>query len=156
LRRRANPGLLGWPFWVGHLAPFAGLIGFLSWRRHTNRVAADPVGQKRRKAYRTAVEQLSTPNGRSKDGNGTFETVADALLGYYGDRFNRPASGARRQDIREDLTRDGVPDPHISAYLSILDECDRNRYARTDGSHATVDISERAKRALANLEGAKS
>lgn len=154
LRRITDPGLFGWPFWAGHLLPFAGLVGFLAWRRRAIRIAADPVGQKRRRAYRTAIECLESTNGKVTGGEGVFEIIANALLRYYGDRFNRPASGARRQDIRADLSRDGVPDPQIAEYLSLLDECDRCRYARAADARA-ADAAERARRVLAGLEEAR-
>lgn len=156
LRRHSDPGIFGWPFWIGHVLPLAGLVGFIVWRRHTLNVAADPVGQKRRRAYRVAVEQLSAQNGGQGGTPPAYETIAEALLRYYGDRFNRPSSGARRQDIRADLLSAGVPDPHVSEYLSLLDECDRNRYARPSASTSITDAADRAKRVLSNLEGINS
>jgi len=151
LRTLNNPGLLGWAFWVGHAVPFLALVTFLGWRRRTLRIAADPVGQKRKLALRTALEQLPLAAG-GKATESSLETIATALLRYYGDRFNRPAHGVLRQDMREDLTRAGVSEPDITAYLKLLDECDRGRYGRASAQSIDL-VGTRARDVLTKLEG---
>jgi hypothetical protein len=151
LRKFSNPGLLGWPFWAGHAVPFLALVTFLGWRKRALKIAADPVGQKRRLAFKAALEQLPAAAGGKADGS-SLESIASALLRYYGDRFNRPAHGVLRQDIRDDLIRAGIAEAHINDYLKLLDECDRGRYGRAS-AQSIDDVGSRAHEILANLEG---
>jgi hypothetical protein len=150
LRHYSAPGMLGWPFWVGHALPFLALITFLGWRHRALRIAADPVGQKRRLAFRSALSRLQVEAGTTDDGQ-SLEGVAAALLQYYGDRFNRPAHGVLRQDMKHDFLSDGVAENEIGEYLALLDECDRGRYARS-ASHPVADVAARARDILTRLE----
>jgi hypothetical protein len=151
LRAFSDPGLLGWPFWAGHAAPFLALVTFLGWRRRTLKIAADPVGQRRRLAYKTAIEQLPVTAG-GKATASSLESIAAALLRYYGDRFNRPAHGVLRQDMRCDLTGEGIAEEHVQEYLSLLDECDRGRYGR-ESAQSIEGVGTRARDVLTRLEG---
>jgi hypothetical protein len=150
LRRHSDIGFFGWPFWVGHVLPMLGLVGFIAWRRGALRIAADPVGRRRRTAYRTALTHLSkVTDGSAK----AIDDVAAALLQYYSDRFNRPASGVLRDEMRDDFTREGVSTSHIGEFLSLLDECDRSRYGRATADNPGVAVANRAKQVLTSLEG---
>lgn len=151
LRTVSNPGLLGWPFWAGHAVPFLALVAFFGWRRRTLRIAADPIGQKRRLALRTAIDQLPVAAGGKSQEN-SLETVSTALLRYYGDRFNRPAHGVLRQDMRTDLLGAGVSEGDVNEYLRLLDECDRGRYGRAS-AQSIETVGTRAREVLTNLEG---
>ena len=151
LQRLHDPGLFGWPFWAGHIVPLLGLVGFIGWRRRTLKNAADPVGRRRRLAYRTALAQLQ---GHGTDTPAmTTEAIAAALARYYTDRFNRPAHGALRQEMREDLLRDGVDADAANEYLKLLEECDHSRYARAMSSGKIDDLANRARESLRRLEG---
>ena len=150
LRRREEIGILGWPFWIGHFLPLAGLAAFVAWRRQTLRIAADPVGRRRRTAYRTALARLAKAAEGSPE---AIDTVAAALHQYYSDRFNRPASGVLREDMRSDLTRDGIATGHIEEFLALLSDCDRSRYGGANSTQAGTTIANRARLILARLEG---
>jgi len=151
LRRRADIGLFGWPFWIGHVFPLLGLAAFIIWRRETLKIASDPVGRRRRTAYRTALAHLSkVSDGSAK----AVDNVAAALLQYYSDRFNRPASGVLRDEMRDDFIREGISTAHIGDFLTLLDECDRSRYGGTPGGQSGPAAANRAKQVLAHLEGA--
>lgn len=151
LRSFSDPGLLGWPFWAGHAVPFLALVTFIGWRRRTLKIAADPVGQKRRLAFRTALDQLPVAAG-GKAAESSLETISASLLRYYGDRFNRPAQGVLRQDIRNDLVRAGIDQNDVDAYLKLLDECDRSRYGRAS-AQSIESVGARARDVLTKLEG---
>ncbi|GAB4318630.1 MAG: hypothetical protein Kow0074_07930 [Candidatus Zixiibacteriota bacterium] len=151
LSTRRNVGLGGWPFWIGHALPLLGLGVFLGWRRRTMKLAADPVGRRRRGAFANAVAKLKQAelNGQ----NATMDDVASALGDYFSDRFNRPAHGARRHDMREAFANEGVDETAVCDYLSLLDECDRSKYARIGNDGAVADAARRAREVLARLEG---
>lgn len=151
LRAYNDPGLLGWAFWGGHAVPFLALVAFFGWRRRTLRIAADPIGQKRRLAFKTALEQLPVAAG-GKSQESSLETVSTALLCYYGDRFNRPAHGVLRQDMRTDLLGAGVTEGDVDEYLKLLDECDRGRYGRAT-AQSVESVGVRARDVLTKLEG---
>jgi hypothetical protein len=151
LRTFSDPGLLGWAFWAGHAAPFLALMTFLGWRRRTLRIAADPIGQKRRMAYKTAIERLPVTVG-GKATESSLESIAAALLRYYGDRFNRPAHGVLRQDMRNDLLGERIAEEYVQEYLALLDECDRGRYGR-ESAKSIDSVGTRARDGLTKLEG---
>jgi hypothetical protein len=150
LRRRSSIGLFGWPFWIGHALPLLGLAGFLTWRHKTLRLAADPVGRRRRTAYRTALVHLTKVADGSSAAAGS---VAAALLQYYTDRFNRPASGVLRNEMRDDFAREGVPAGPVEDFLSLLDECDRSRYGGSRSAQFADSVAARARQVLSLLEG---
>ncbi len=150
LRLRSGIGVFGWAFWLGHAIPLMSLVGFMVWRRRELAIAADPVGRRRRSAYRTALAQLSLATG---DRSNTADNLATTLLQYYCDRFNRAASGVHREEMRNDFTREGIPTAHIEDFLTLLDECDRSRYAGTSGGQSGGAVADRARQVLARLEG---
>lgn len=147
-------GLLGWSFWVGHALPLLGLGVFLGWRRRTLKAAADPIGRRRRGAYAHAVNtlKLADSNGQTL----TMDQIASVLADYFSDRFNRPAHGARRQDIRDAFLADGADEAAVNDYLALLDECDRSKYGRAADTETVADAAQRARETLSRMEGVKA
>lgn len=129
LRRLSSPGLFGAAFWVGHVLPLLGLIGFLSWRRGVLREAADPIGRRRRLARQAAMTRLRGVDGKGRPSELTYLDLSEALMQFYTDRYNISAQGQTRAEVRATLARDGLSDETIGGYVELLDLCDRGRYA---------------------------
>ncbi|MEW5700844.1 MAG: BatD family protein [Candidatus Zixiibacteriota bacterium] len=152
-RQRSDPGLFGGAFWIGHILPLAGLTLLLGWRRRLLREAADPVGRRRRLAYRLAMARMQERASSDKPSAGlSAETIAEALLQYYSDRYNCAAQGLRRDEMRGQLLDDGLPEGTVNEYLDILQSCDQQRYAPGQDHRASADLPARAARVLVSLE----
>ncbi|MBI3872088.1 MAG: protein BatD [candidate division Zixibacteria bacterium] len=156
LRRAEDAGLFGSAFWAGHVFPLLGLSVLLGWRRRTLKEAADPVGRKRRRAYRAAVAQLQTVVSAlaGPSSGGAVEAVHHALLNYYTDRFNCPAQGQTRAEMRATLKLERIAPAAMAQYFELLDDCDRRRYAPGQDGAEAAELATRARSVLEALETA--
>jgi hypothetical protein len=65
--------------------------------------------------------------------------VAQALLGYVGDRANVPAASLTPLEARAELTRREIDPALVTAFTACLDRCDYGRFAReSDGGRQEV------------------
>ncbi|HUU44252.1 MAG TPA: hypothetical protein VM118_00855, partial [Acidobacteriota bacterium] len=134
--------------------PLMGLAVLIGWRRRALREAADPSRRRRRRAYRFALDRID-PTRRDGAGTVTTRDVAQALLRFYSDRYNRSAHGQLRADILATLQDDGVDAPLAEEYLALLDECDRSRYTPGDSDGASPELIARTREVLSRIERAK-
>ncbi|HEX9750814.1 MAG TPA: BatD family protein [candidate division Zixibacteria bacterium] len=148
LRTVAGPGLFGPAFWAGHLVPLCGLLAFVGWRRRILRDQANPASRRRRLAYRSALQRLR--NGESA--RVSTADVASALEQFFSDRYNCAARGLRRNDMRDLLAKDRVPESTLNEYMDLLDWCDRSRYVPADSDGAPSELITRAISLLAEFE----
>ncbi len=153
LRRVANPGMFGLAFWVGHVVPLLALIGFFTWRRNILREAADPVGRRRRLARQSAIARLRGSTGQANEVR--YSDLADALMRFYDDRFNKSAQGQTRSEIRATLLANGIPEPTTRTYIELLDLCDRGRYAPGGQDVVSADTIAKAEAIITAIEEGK-
>ncbi len=117
-------------FWIVLLLPLAALGGALGVRRHQDRLAGDVAWARGRRAGRTARKRLARARSLLDDqGPALHAEVGRALQGFLGDRLNLAEAGMMTEDVRARLAMRGVSDDAIEAYLSCLDECDRQRFS---------------------------
>ena len=64
-----------------------------------------------------------------EDPRAFYEEVDRAVLGFLGNRLNVPERGLTRQSLREMLAARGLSETRIGDLQSLLDECDRARFA---------------------------
>ena len=51
------------------------------------------------------------------------------LWGYVSDRFNIPVANLTKENIREELDKQGVEQADIEQYMSVISECEYAQYA---------------------------
>jgi hypothetical protein len=139
-------------FWIGHVLPLLGLVGFLTWRRGVLREAADPVGRRRRLARQAALARLRGGDGKGESPPLTYSDLSDALMQFYTDRYSISAQGQTRPEVRATLLRDGLSEATIGGYIELLDLCDRGRYALGDMDKVPTATIERAEAIIAAME----
>ena len=60
---------------------------------------------------------------------GFYEEMLRGLWGYVSDRFNIPVANLTKENIREELDKQGVEQADIEQYMSVISECEYAQYA---------------------------
>jgi hypothetical protein len=153
LQTRRPPGLFGWSFWLGHLLPFSGLAVLIGWRRRVLHEAANPAARRRRLAYKKAIERLGDADS-STTGVAPAE-VAQALLSFYGDRYNCAVHGQKRSEILQTLQAENVDAATITEFMDLLASCDQSRFTPGGVQSGDTTLTSRARALLPQFERQK-
>ena len=144
-------------FWAVVLVPMIAVAGAVAARRHQDRLTGDVAYARRRRASRLAKQRLARAESLSSpDRHSEFHAeVGRALQGFLGDKLNVAEAGLIRDEIRDRLTSRSVPAELVDAYLGCLEDCDRQRFARTEPNGADMqEMLSRAGQAMTDLDQA--
>lgn len=81
-----------------------------------------------------------------------FEELMSALGGYLGDKLNISKADYSRGKAQEALTSAGVNTEAVSAFLSIMDECEFARYAPAQSQANRQELFEQTQQLISTLE----
>lgn len=120
----------GWAY-AALLLPLAALGGAVVFQRHRKRMTTDETFARSRRAHPVARRHLkhAANLAHREDPRAFYEEVDRAVLGFLGNRLNVPERGLTRQSLREMLAARGLSETRIGDLQSLLDECDRARFA---------------------------
>lgn len=120
-----------WWVWSLLLLPLAVMGGAQVWRRHQNRLVHDPRWARGRRAHPLSRKHLKKAMEllESGDTKGYFEEVERAVLGFIGNRLNIAEKGLTRPQLDELMTKRGATEALRNRLKSLLDLCDRGRFA---------------------------
>jgi hypothetical protein len=136
-----------WFLLIVILAP----LGFLSLvviSRIRQRRDASQDAIRSRRAAGAAAKALRTISADDAEG---LAAVARALNQFLSDRYGEPTSGLTRDELREYLRERSVDDAHIEQTATILDECEKRRYAGPGGAGAR-QLAEQARSVIKGLD----
>lgn len=63
------------------------------------------------------------------DQRGFYEEMLRGMWGYVSDRFNIPVANLTKENIREELDKQGVEQADIEQYMTVISECEYAQYA---------------------------
>jgi hypothetical protein len=141
LKRRAGPLWASTSFWLFQLIPVGGLGGAVLLARHRERVRVDQGYARHRRSAREAGRRLKDARTHLARGEPRefYGAVAQALLGYVGDRANLPAASLTPGEAQAELTRREIDPALVVAFTTCLERCDFGRFAReNDGGREEV------------------
>ena len=142
-------------FWTVLLTPLLAVAGAIAARRHRDRLTGDVAYARRRRASRVARQRLTRAEAlRSPEQHREFHNeVGRAMQGFLGDKLNVAEAGLIHDEVRASLAARHVGSVVVDAYLSCLQDCDRERFAPTEPNVAAMqDMLTRAGRAMTDLD----
>lgn len=74
--------------------------------------------------FRAAEKYMESGSQR-----GFYEEMLRGLWGYVSDRFNIPVANLTKENIRDELDKQGVEQADIEQYMSVISECEYAQYA---------------------------
>jgi BatD DUF11 like domain len=122
-------------FWiVGFLFPPLVLLGFWTWQKQRDRLAADPRYARKITAGRSAQRALKQARSARlrRDPKAFYSALAQALVNYLADELGASRSGITQRELLHQLQTRGA-DEKLLAELSVLfDETDFARFAPSE------------------------
>ena len=120
-----------WWAWSLILLPLVGMGVVQVWRRHQTRLVRDPRWARGRRAHPLSRKHLKQAMELLQSGNtkGYFEEVERAVLGFIGNRLDIAEKGLTRPQLDELLSKRGASESLRLRLKSLLDLCDRGRFA---------------------------
>lgn len=112
-------------------------------QRRRDRLISDTALRRRRGARRAAMKRLD-------EAKGDPGLLAEALLSYVSDRFDRPAGGLTRQEAVQQLGQAGMSAEVVRRVDEVLSDCEAARFAGRM-STAAAELEGRVRAALAAL-----
>ncbi len=147
-----------WPYML--LAfPMLALAALAVVRRRHRRLAADSVLARSRAAHPLARKHLRAATGclEKGDARAFYDAIERALLGFVGARFNVAERGLTRQALGDRLAAVNVPETTTARLFSLLERCDRVRFAPVvPDRHAQQADREEAAALIVELDTALS
>jgi hypothetical protein len=147
--------LFGSPlYYILHILPILIFIVFFLIYRKQVKENANIALMRTRKANKTAVKRLKNADKLLKAGKqeAFYEEVLRAMWGYLSDKLNIPQAILTKEVVKDELFDNGVDEPLIETFLTLLDTCEFARYAPSEASDAMDKLYEQASEAIGKME----
>ncbi len=149
--RRAT--LAATPLWWGALLAPALLLVLLRWQLTREALRRrDPIGTRRREAWRRARGRLKSAARGDGDAAAAAEVV-QAVLGYVADRTGRAAAGLTTADLRAFAAAVGREESG-RRLADLVGRCEASRYGREGASLSGAEAARDAEILLSDLDAA--
>lgn len=143
-----KPTILVWTV-VGFLA--LDLLVFLALTAHF-RITSRQVQFRPRYALRNFKKALSGLNGKAGDSDAFYAGLSEAILNYFGDKWERAGKGISLDAIRDRFNRDGIDESHFTKVEECIEACDLARF--TPSSPASREqLLNKATATIEEIEG---
>ena len=136
-----------WLFWLLLGVPFIGLLGVEGRYQLARARARDPEGRRSKGAFANARKRLDVAESLLKGGlvKDFYGHISRALLSYFEERANLPATGMTHDDLRTAATDVGYEPALVDEVIVELENSDFARFA------PAASADERMKEALARV-----
>jgi hypothetical protein len=146
--------------WFGLLlvVPVLAFGGALAYSHRQDKMAENVAYARSRRANELAKKKLANARkflktDRQKE---FYAEVSHAMLGFVADKLNLAAAGLNSDEVADKLRKKRVNEAMISELLSILQECDFQRFAPSDSSESQMkEFYDRASSAILTIDRAK-
>jgi len=144
-------------YWLLFALPIL-VFGFLFYKKKKEDAQpdVDPLEQKRIKAQRVAQKKLSTAKGfLDQNESGQFyDEIANATLGYVGDKLNIPLSEMSKSNVEEKLNSLKVESSLVTRFMEILKTTEMARFGGGGNADAMQKIYSETSEVLTEMESA--
>lgn len=120
-------------FYLIYIIPFVVLLVAMVVYRRNLRISADVVGLRRKKAGKDAKIRLKKSNVLMRKGKRQefFAEMLTALWGYASAKLNIPIAELTRDNVSFALIDNGVAEPTVERFVSLIDNCEFARYTNS-------------------------
>ena len=143
-------------FWSLYCSPLFLFFALLGWRKRQNRLNADLVGSRRRRANKMALKRLAAAKKHlsAADRKAFYDELSRSLWGYSADKLGMEAASLNRETLGEKLREKNVAEDLRNSLLSCIEQAEFALFAPGDGQQAMEKHYEQAYQIITKLEDA--
>ena len=121
-------------YWLTYVLLLIAFILAFVWLRHWQSQNPNSWSVKGKKAGKVASRRLKKAAKlmHEKDDAAFYDEVMRALLGYAGDKLSLPNNELNKDNVIRELTKRGVEQNVVDAFIAVLSDCEFARYAPVD------------------------
>lgn len=125
-------------YWMWYIIPFVLFVGVIVMYRKQAMDNANTAKMKTKKANKVAVKRMKLAGKLLSENkkNEFYDEVLKALWGYISDKLSIPVSQLSKDNIEQELSRYGVNEELVKAFINVLNDCEFARYAPGDENEA--------------------
>lgn len=125
-------------YWMWYIIPFVLFVGVILMYRKQAMDNANTAKMKTKKANKVAVKRMKLAGKLLSENkkNEFYDEVLKALWGYISDKLSIPVSQLSKDNIEQELSRYGVNEELVTAFINVLNDCEFARYAPGDENEA--------------------
>lgn len=125
-------------YWMWYIIPFVLFVGVILMYRKQAMDNANTAKMKTKKANKIAVKRMKLAGKLLSENkkNEFYDEVLKALWGYISDKLSIPVSQLSKDNIEQELSRYGVNEELVKAFINVLNDCEFARYAPGDENEA--------------------
>lgn len=148
--QKSGEGISGFWIGLGFVFPALGVLALWAWRRHEDRLAADPRFARKLSAERSARQTLRQAHLARvhRDAKRFYTALSAALTGFAADSLGESRSGITQRELLAKLTERGAEAGLTQALAGLWDECDFARFAPAEREAEEMANHEQAAEAL--------
>lgn len=108
----------------------AAVLTYVYLRRYLREMRNNAL-MKGKRANKVALQRFRAAERYMAEGDqrGFYEEMLRGMWGYVSDRFNIPVANLTKENIREELDKQGVEQADIEQYMTVISECEYAQYA---------------------------
>ena len=125
-------------YWMWYIIPIVLFVGVILMYRKQAMDNANTAKMKTKKANKVAVKRMKLAGKLLSENkkNEFYDEVLKALWGYISDKLSIPVSQLSKDNIEQELSRYGVNEELVKAFINVLNDCEFARYAPGDENEA--------------------
>ncbi len=142
-------------FWSAAALPLVLLVGLVSWKKKTDKLAGNLQLLKFQKAQKVARNRLKLAQKLKEENKQTefYSEISQALFGYLEDKFRIAKSDFTLDKAINELTNNNIKDDLINDFKTCAEKCEYIRFAASkDGVNTMNDMYEESTRIIIELE----
>lgn len=143
-----------WAFWILLLSPipFYVLLSLFI-KRHRKHVSNSALMRKS-KAHKNLKLQMQTAKValQKNDFRNFYASIEKGLIGFLSDLTNLEFQGMTREQLKETLSNQHLPETQINQIEALLESCSNARFAPLSSMNVSKDVIEQVERLCSSLE----
>lgn len=136
LKKEVRPYVSEFVYWLWYIVPvviFA--FCFFYYRRYVS-LHSDMISLNSKRANKIAAKRLKKAAAamRRNDSEAFYDELLTSLWGYLGDKLKMPTSELLRDNVRQVLNDNSIPEPDIDRFIGVIDEAEFAKYSSNGDS----------------------
>ncbi len=155
LRREVGYDLFGAGFWTAVFAPLLALVGLVTWKRRTDKLAGNVELLRYRQAEKIARGRFKKAKSLMDAGNQAafYAEISQALSGYLEDKLHIPKAEMSLERAQDELRRRRIDGELLASLRSCTEKCEFARFApAADGTSAMNGMYNELTKVIVGLE----
>ena len=136
LKKEVRPYVSEFVYWLWYIVPVVIFVFcFFYYRRYVS-LHSDMISLNSKRANKIAAKRLKKAAAamRRNDSEAFYDELLTSLWGYLGDKLKMPTSELLRDNVRQVLNENSIPEPDINRFIGVIDEAEFAKYSSNGDS----------------------